>query len=257
MLSLLLVFIVRQLELLPPPLPAPMPTQTRTPVVASALSAAVVHVTVMLRLAVLGPGALLLMLPNGSVGLATAVQTATARAGAAASRPANSSSRAATSSWRHLRNAAAPVSAARRSPPPWAGRDLHPAGARLVVTYTARCRRQRLPGTAGRHSRPWPGGHRALHLAAHPQRLPVHCQQGQAQRRSRAQLEGNPVPARWRGSQFSMRSARMSSGRSRVSIETQLRCQDSNGLTSSRPRSSVTPIRRFPAAPARRRRHWC
>src|SRR3989304_80363 len=124
--SLLEVAIVRKVELLPPPLPAPMPTQTRTPVVASRLSAAGVQVTGMLRLAGLGPGALLLMLPNGRVGLATAVQTAVAPAGAAASRPAQSSR---TSSSTLMApppgcTAAAPASAVRRTPPPWAGPAL-------------------------------------------------------------------------------------------------------------------------------------
>ncbi|KAG1375346.1 hypothetical protein G6F60_015450 [Rhizopus arrhizus] len=67
-----------------------MPTHTRTPVVASRLSAEVVQFTVMLSVPVVAPGALLLTLPNGSVGSAMAVQTATARAGVAASSPATS-----------------------------------------------------------------------------------------------------------------------------------------------------------------------
>lgn len=122
MLSLVLVFIVRQLELLPPPLPAPMPTQTRTPVVASTLSAAVVQVTVMLSVPVVAPGALLLTLPKGSVGSATAAHTATARAGAAASRPATSS-RPSSNVLMALPpgcTPAVPASAARRKPPHWA-----------------------------------------------------------------------------------------------------------------------------------------
>ncbi|KAG1605622.1 hypothetical protein G6F46_013613 [Rhizopus delemar] len=123
MLSLVPVFIVRQLVLLPPPLPAPMPTHTRTPVVASRLSAEVVQFTVMLSVPVVAPGALLLTLPNGSVGSAMAVQTATARAGVAASSPATSSRPSSSILMAPPPgcSAAVPAAAGRRTPPPWAG----------------------------------------------------------------------------------------------------------------------------------------
>ncbi|KAG1545990.1 hypothetical protein G6F50_013687 [Rhizopus delemar] len=152
-----------------------MPTHTRTPVVASRLSAEVVQFTVMLSVPVVAPGALLLTLPNGSVGSAMAVQTATARAGVAASSPATSSR---------------PSSSILMAPPPGcsaapalaaAGGDVqHAAGGHILEVEQAVITNGRLAAIG------------QLHFAADLQWLAVHAQQGQAQRGPRSQLERDP-----------------------------------------------------------------